>query len=130
GEVRTVLARADDVGAGARVRVEAEIAGPVRGRSRAGRGPDAAHVAPARPGATPRAGRSSEATTRRPTWPPRIVRASAERPESEIRTWASSRRAVLLSPRTPHFVWSATTTTRPAAAISAWFVSASSRLGV
>ena len=41
-----------------------------------------------------------------------------------------SRPAIRLRPRTPHFVWSATTTIRSDAATSARSVSASSRLGV
>ena len=42
----------------------------------------------------------------------------------------SSRPAIRLRPRTPHFVWSATTTSRSDAATSARSVSASSRFGV
>ena len=46
---------------------------------------------------------------RRPT-PTSADRASGDRPPSEIRTSASSSRAMLTRPRTPHLVWSATTT--------------------
>ena len=60
----------------------------------------------------------------------RACRAIVEMPESVTSTLASCRRAMRESPTMPHFVWSATTTSRPAAATIARFVSASMRFGV
>ena len=49
----------------------------------------------------------------------RTDRASGDSPSSEISTSASESPAILTRPRTPHFVWSATTTSRSADRISA-----------
>ena len=54
---------------------------------------------------------------------------SGARPASVMRTSAWSSRAIELIPMTPHFEWSATTTRRRPASMSARSVSASSRFG-
>ena len=64
--------------------------------------------------------------------PRRLERCAAPRrssPASVMRTSAWSSRAIELIPMTPHFEWSATTTSRRPASMSARSVSASSRFG-
>src|SRR5262249_44355528 len=115
-QVRPVLARADDVGRRAGVDVDAEVRAPVDAGRWGG-----LHATSRRCGVAPprRSRRWRGAITIRSMCSARIVRASLERPSSVTSTWTSSRRAVLLRPRTPHLVWSATTTTRAADSSSA-----------
>src|SRR5947209_4462614 len=61
---------------------------------------------------------------------PSSARASSGSPESVTTTCASLRPAMVAIPIMSHFVWSASTTSRRAAATSARLVSASDRLGV
>src|SRR5205823_4046776 len=61
---------------------------------------------------------------------PSSARASSDRPESVTTTCASLSAAIVAMPIMSHFVWSARTTRRRAAATSARLVSASDRFGV